>query len=467
MGREFLRVVSIDEALNVILRVAESVSREISAKKEWVHLSEALGRISAADLHAPFDIPPFDRATVDGYAVIAEDTFYAEEDAPAVLSLRGELRAGEVPKVSVQRGSCVAISTGAPMPAGADAVVNVENTELAEKSGSGGGSGGRGGGEQRFVVGAEGEGSEKVKVKIFKPVVPAENVQRAGSDIRKGERILSEGTLLTPRETGLLAACGFSEVLVRKKVRVGVLSTGNEIVSVDHTKLPPGKIYDVNMRTISDAVRLCGCVPVQLGVAPDDFDEIEARLKSAFQQGTSSCGEVDVFVVSGGTSAGAGDIVPAVLERNGEILVHGVDIKPGKPFAFGIFSGKPLFALPGNPTSALLSFSLFVAPFLKRISSASVSGTANERTEEKCLKAKTSQRIISEKSRNEFVFVRLERSSGGEMLATPILKGSGAVSTLASADGYILVEKGREIVDAGETVEVRPLTQTEQQPFLF
>ncbi len=458
MGREFLRVVSIDEALNVILRVAESVSREISAKKEWVHLSEALGRISAADLHAPFDIPPFDRATVDGYAVIAEDTFYAEEDAPAVLSLRGELRAGEVPKVSVQRGTCVAISTGAPMPAGADAVVKVENTELAEKSGSGGSSGGRGGGEQRFVVGAEGEGSEKVKVKIFKPVVPAENVQRAGSDIRKGERILSEGTLLTPRETGLLAACGFSEVLVRKKVKVGVLSTGNEIVSVDHTKLPPGKIYDVNMRTISDAVRLCGCIPVQLGVAPDDFDEIEARLKSAFQQGTSSCGEVDVFVVSGGTSAGAGDIVPAVLERNGEILVHGVDIKPGKPFAFGIFSGKPLFALPGNPTSALLSFSLFVAPFLKRISSASVSGTANERTEEKCMKARTSQRIISEKGRNEFVFVRLERSSGGEMLATPILKGSGAVSTLASADGYIFVEKGREIVEAGETVEIRLLT---------
>ncbi len=459
MGREFLRVVSIDEALNVILRVAESVSREISAKKERVHLNEALGRISAADLHAPFDIPPFDRATVDGYAVIAEDTFYAEEDAPAVLSLRGELRAGEVPKVSVQRGTCVAISTGAPMPAGADAVVKVENTELAEKSGSGGGSsGGRGAGEQRFVVGAEGEGSEKVKVKIFKPVVPAENVQRAGSDIRKGERILSEGTLLTPRETGLLAACGFSEVLVRKKVKVGVLSTGNEIVSVDHTKLPPGKIYDVNMRTISDAVRLCGCVPVQLGVAPDDFDEIEARLKSAFQQGTSSCEEVDVFVVSGGTSAGAGDIVPAVLERNGKILVHGVDIKPGKPFAFGIFSGKPLFALPGNPTSALLSFSLFVAPFLKRISSASVSGTANERVEEKCMKARTSQRIISEKGRNEFVFVRLERSSGGEMLATPILKGSGAVSTLASADGYILVEKGREIVDAGETVEIRLLT---------
>ena len=465
MGREFLRVVSIDEALNVILGVAKSVSREISAKKERVHLSEALGRISAADLHAPFDIPPFDRATVDGYAVIAEDTFYAEEDAPAVLSLRGELRAGEVPKVSVQRGSCVAISTGAPMPAGADAVVKVENTELAEKSGSGDGSGGRGGGEQRFVVGAEGEGSEKVKVKIFKPVVPAENVQRAGSDIRKGERILSEGTLLTPRETGLLAACGFSEVLVRKKVRVGVLSTGNEIVSVDHTELPPGKIYDVNMRTISDAVRLCGCVPVQLGVAPDDFDVIEARLKSAFQQGTSSCVEVDVFVVSGGTSAGAGDIVPAVLERNGEILVHGVDIKPGKPFAFGIFSGKPLFALPGNPTSALLSFSLFVAPFLKRISSASVSGTANERTEEKCLKARTSQRIISEKGRNEFVFVRLERSSGGEMLATPILKGSGAVSTLASADGYIFVEKGREIVEAGETVEIRLLTPN-NFPFL-
>ena len=458
MGREFLRVVSIDEALNVILRVAESVSREISAKKEWVHLNEALGRISAADLHAPFDIPPFDRATVDGYAVIAEDTFYAEEDAPAVLSLRGELRAGEVPKVSVQRGTCVAISTGAPMPAGADAVVKVENTELAEKRGSSGGSEGRGGGEQRFVVGAEGERSEKdVKVKIFKPVVPAENVQRAGSDIRKGERILSEGTLLTPRETGLLAACGFSEVLVRKKVKVGVLSTGNEIVSVDHTELPLGKIYDVNMRTISDAVRLCGCVPVQLGVAPDDFDEIEARLKSAFQQGTSSCGEVDVFVVSGGTSAGAGDIVPAVLERNGEILVHGVDIKPGKPFAFGIFSGKPLFALPGNPTSALLSFSLFVAPFLKRISAATNTGTA-ERVEEKCMKARTSQRIISEKGRNEFVFVRLERSSGGEMLATPILKGSGAVSTLASADGYIFVEKGREIVDAGETVEIRLLT---------
>ncbi len=438
-----MRITEYRRAFDIILNFAE---RFKVRRKERVRLDESLGRIVAEDIHAPIDIPPFDRATMDGYAVVAADTFYADEDSPAELSLLGEVRAGEFPDVRVERGTCVAISTGAPMPEGADSVVKVENAEdLCEK------------------------------VRIFKSVAPSENVQRAGSDIRKGELIISEGTLLTPCRTGVLAACGINEVVVRGKPRVAIISTGDELVDPlnmgdgknDGQKdapLPKGKIYDVNMRTLSDAVSVCGCVPLPLGIACDDADDVRGKIEEAVRK-------ADIILVSGSTSAGKTDIVPTIIYEHGELVLHGVDIKPGKPLAFGIFRGKPIFALPGNPTSALLSFSLFVAPLLYKCSTAAyptqikpaikstastaaASPTAEEGIlKNRTVKARTTMRIISEKGRNEFIFVRLS-VEGDIMLATPILKGSGAITTLADADGYIFVEKGREIIEEGEQVEV-------------
>ena len=398
-------------------------------KGEKVRTEEALGRTVVGDIFSPLDIPPFDRATMDGYAVLAADTFYADESKPATLVVRGYLKAGEFPSASqyggVEEGSCVGIATGAPIPRGANAVVKVENAFEFEKA---------------------------KKVRIYKPVAPAENIMPAGSDIKRGEKVVKKGRLLTPRETGVLAACGVREVLVRKKPRVAVISTGNELVAPGEAlSLAPGKIYDVNAQTLCDSARENGCAPFSLGIARDEEGEISAKIRESLAKGA------EVVILSGGTSAGVGDVLPAVVEGLGEILVHGVDIKPGKPFVLGVIQGKPVFGLPGNPTSALITFHLFVAPLLRAISGEGSEG----RERRKRVKAKAGVRIFSEPGRNEYVLVNLARAESESeeeqeehFLAYPLLSGSGAISTLAKADGFVFVEKGKEIVEEGERVEV-------------
>ena len=279
-----------------------------------------------------------------------------------------------------------------------------------------------------------------------------------GSDIKRGEKIVRNGTTLTPRETGVLAACGLKEVFVRKKPSVAIISTGNEIVAPGaRAHLEPGKIYDVNAQTLSDSVRETGCVPLFLGIAPDSLKEISAKLKESLAKGA------DVIIISGGTSAGVGDLLPTAIEELGEILVHGVDIKPGKPFILGMVQGKPVFGLPGNPTSALITFNLFVAPLLRTISSIhphNYEEDGKRKTKRIKAKAKAALRIFSEPGRNEYVLVNLVKMKPPEeenFFAYPILSGSGAITTLSKADGYIFVEKGKEIIEEGEEVEVELL----------
>jgi molybdenum cofactor synthesis domain-containing protein len=462
MGEQFVEITELKEVEAIIARVATEVAKaraQTGTFGEKVKVGEALGRIVSADIFSALDVPPFDRATMDGYAVVAADTFYADENDPSILIIRGSIAAGECSSRYVERGYCMGIATGAPLPKGANAVVKVENTA-----------------EYKEVV----AGEEVKKVKVYKPVAPAENIMLRGSDIRQGERIVRSGTKLTPRETGVLAACGLNEVLVHKRPVVAIISTGNELIAPGED-IEPAKVYDVNAQTLSDSVRECGCSPLFLGIARDNLEELSERIKESLETGA------DVILTSGGTSAGTGDLLPKVIEERGEILVHGVDIKPGKPFIFGTIQGKPLFGLPGNPTSALITFNLFVAPLLRTLSGILVDAAgerlnkaltgpfrlAGTRTEpaiagswggapHKRIKAKAAVRIFSEPGRNEYVLVNLvpaKEPSEGAFLAYPILTGSGAITTLSKADGFIFMGKGKEITEEGEMVDVVLLTE--------
>jgi len=449
MGKQFLQITEKKEVEKIIADLSVKLANKIAAETEKVRISEALGRIASTDIFSPLDIPPFDRSTMDGYAVVASDTFYSAEDNPSSLIIKDYIQAGEFPSPShqnIEKGYCTGISTGAAIPKGANAVVKVENAfeyvDVAVAKGVG------------KKEGKEERGNKLKKVKIYKPVAPAENIMLASADIKRGERIVTNGTMLTPRETGVLAACGLKEIFVHKKPVVAVISTGNELAAPGEEKLEPGKIYDVNAQTISDSVREtgCGCVPLFLGIAVDSQEEISAKINDSLTKG------VDVIIVSGGTSAGVGDVLPTVIEGLGEILVHGVDIKPGKPFMIGIIKGKPVFGLPGNPTSALITFNLFLAPLLRTIScNHFYKDEGGGRRKKVKAKAKTAVRIFSEKGRNEYVLVNLAKAKPPEedkLLVYPILTGSGAITTLSKADGYIFVEKGKEIIEEGEEVEV-------------
>jgi molybdenum cofactor synthesis domain-containing protein len=420
MGKQFLEIAEKEKVEGIVAEFSTKLAKQTA--KEKVGIDEALARIASTDIFSVLNIPPFDRATMDGYAVVAADTFYADEDNPASLIIRGYAPAGELPSQDVESGYCLGISTGAPIPKGANAVVKIENTFFAD--------------------------AEIKKVKIYKPVAPNENLMLAGTDIKRDERIVKKGTTLTPRETGVLAACGLNEVSVLKKPKVAIISTGNEILMAGED-LKPGKIYDVNAQTLSDSVRDCGCVPLALGIARDNVNAISGSLKEALKR------DVDVIIASGSTSAGVGDLLPKVIEKLGEIIVHGVDIKPGKPLIFGLLMGKPVFGLPGNPTSALITFNLFAAPLLRTIAGI-CSLEEGERQS-----AKAAVRIFSERGRNEYILVNLI-SVNDELLAYPILSGSGAITTLSKADGYIYMAKGKEIIEEWEMLEVKLLTNRYQ-----
>lgn len=456
MWKQFLEITEKSEVDAIIMHIAAEVARviaETGVSVEKVGVCDILGRIASSDIFSAIDVPPFDRAIMDGYAVVASDTFYTDESNPTSLIIKGYLYAGESPLISesVEKSYCIGISTGAPVPKGANAVVKLEDTsEYTDDSDHG----------------------EIKKVKVYRPVAPGENIMLASSDIKRGELIVRSETRLTPRETGILAACGINEVYVRKKPIVAIISTGNELIAPGEA-LAPWKIYDVNAQTLSDSVREIGCIPYFLGIARDNIEEIKLKLAESLEKGA------EVIIATGSTSVGVGDLLLRAIEERADgeskILVHGVDIKPGKPFIFGLLAQKPFFGLPGNPTSALITFSLFVAPMLRTIAGTSTSSsTSSQRIEynEKRIEAKAGQRIFSERGRNEYVFVNIvpvsipmsaKKHEEASFLAYPILTGAGAITTLSKADGYIFMEKGKEIIEEGDEVEVELLISPRTQ----
>ncbi len=395
--------------LQEVLRELSKIG--IKRKTEKININEAFGRVLAEDFFSPINVPHFKRAAKDGYAVNASDTFGAEEEEPKILKLLGEIRAGGKSGPPIVEGGCVKIATGALIPEGGDAVVMVEYTE-----------------------------EEENQVLIYRPVSPEENVIKIGKDIKEKQKILSKETVLKIQDLGVLSATGVTEVKVYSKPQVTVASTGDEIIS-SGADLELGKIYDINSITITQAVRQSGGEPIYRGVVPDDKDDLVRAIRYSLEN-------ADIALFSGGTSKGPGDTVPTALREVGkpDFLIHGVSIKPGKPTAITAYDGKPVFMLPGYPTSALMVYYTIVDPQIRRW--AGLPLTSRPR-----VKAMTGKRIYTERGRLNFQPVRLEHEKE-EIRAYPVPTGSEAITTLASSQGYVEIKPEIQFVEEGEEVTV-------------
>jgi putative molybdopterin biosynthesis protein len=421
---QFLQVVSAEDAQT---RFARHLDLSWLAA-ESVPLAASLGRVLAADVVAPTDTPPFDRASVDGFAMMAADTTGASEASPRRLRLNAEvLVCGHAPTLAVAPGTATTIATGGVVPRGADAVVMIEHTDLVETA-------------------------EGPAVDIRRAVAPGQFVSYAGSDIARGETVLRRGTLIGSREIGMLAACGLAAVEVVRKPTVAVLSTGDELMQPGEV-LMPGAVYDSNGAILTAAVSEAGGTPVALGAFPDDDAALEAALRSAL----ATC---DMVVLSGGTSKGAGDLSHRIVSRLGNpgIIVHGVALKPGKPLCLAVVDGKPVVVLPGFPTSAIFTFHAFVAPVIR-----ARAGLKAESA--RTVDAMLPVRIASELGRKEFVLVALVAGDDG-LVAFPSPKGSGAVTSFSQSDGFIEVDALTTAVDAGTSARVWLIGQTASIPDL-
>ncbi len=375
-------------------------------RTESVSLEQAAGRVLATRVTSRVNVPPFDRAAMDGYAVVAEDTFGTGKFQARSLACIETVYTGRVPRLALAPGQCSEIATGAPMPKGATAVVMVEETDRADDG----------------------------TVRIFTPVYPGQHVGRHGADIESGQVVLDEGAVLNPSRIGALAATGTVEVEVYERPRIAVLSTGDEIIEPGRP-LEPGQIYDINRYTLGSIIPLHGGVAVPYPTAPDDMADLGPAVDACLRE--------DVVLFSGGSSVGERDLVMDVLLAKGDVLFHGIAVKPGKPTVFGHIDGKPVLGMPGYPTSCLSNAYLLLVPLLRqmaRLPAFAPSTTA----------LPMSQRVVSTTGRHQFFTVRIV---DGE--ATPAFKASGDITSMSRADGYIEIPARTDIVEKGEIVEVR------------
>jgi len=404
MRKEFRNLISLEEARSRVLEMLPA------AEEVQVSLRAASGMVLAEKVVAGIDVPGFSRASMDGYAVRAEDTLGARDDRPKVLDLAGTVPMGALAELQVCSNQAVEVSTGSMMPEGSDAVVMVEYCDQKDHS-----------------------------VWVRRPVHRGENVQSAGSDISFGETVLFPGTILTSRELGVLAALGRERVRVRR-LKVGIASTGNELVPPGRP-LEPGQIYDINTYSISSAVQECGGEPAAYGILPDRREAMAEVLQTMAR-------ECSLLLVSGSTSAGAGDMIYQVLDDIGTTFFHGINLKPGKPTIFASIGGKPCLGLPGYPTSALTVFRLLAAPVIGRALGRRYRGhLANGRL----------ARPVRSESRRQMLAVGM----AGKMVY-PMDRGSGSITTLAQADGVVEIPAEVEYLDRGEQLSVQLFSE---EPF--
>ncbi|WIV68231.1 molybdopterin biosynthesis protein [Natrialbaceae archaeon AArc-T1-2] len=416
-----------------------------------VPLAEARGRVLVSRIDADLDVPGFDRASLDGYALRARDTFGADEAEPARLELVGEVHAGEEPDIDVGEGEAVEISTGAVMPPGADAMVPVERTDRAEPDSTDGASSA----ERRSTDGHAAEPRDDgTDVLVRTSVAPGDNVMFAGADVAAGERALGPGTRITPRDIGLLSALGIEEVPVRARPRVGIVSTGDELVRPgEDLDADSGEIYDVNSYTIAAGIEDAGGEAVLYPHAGDDTAELERVLREAAD-------ECDLVLSSGSTSASAVDVVYRVIEAQGELLLHGVSIKPGKPMLVGRLADSAYVGLPGYPVSAMMIFRTFVAPAIREAAGVPEPDTATV----------SGSMAVAERyteGRHRLMPVGLLTDGDGETLVYPVDKGSGATTSLAEADGLVEIDPDTDYLEAGTDVTVSLFSPEVRPPTLF
>ncbi len=395
--KEFRELTSVEDAKKLI--------KQIRVQPEIITLAieKAVGQIIADDIHSGVDVPAFNRSIKDGYAIRAKETYHASEPEPRELRCIGSIPAGCADKFFVDDGEVIEISTGAPIPDGADAVIMVESTKQTGDS-----------------------------VLIYQAVHIGENIMRAGSDIMKGERVLRKNTRISSREIGVLASIGMDEVPV-KRLLVGIISTGNELIKPGEA-LELNKIYDANSYAIAAAIEECGATPIIYDIVHDDEKLMEEALEKAIE-------ECDIVLTSGSTSAGAGDIMYKIIEQKGKTLTHGIAIKPGKPVVIGMIKNVPTIGLPGNPTSALSIFNVFVAPIIYN----SLGIKPSFKTKVTALMGTS----IRSGGREELFPVGVVRGK-----VYPADKTSGAITTLSDADGTIEIRAHTEYIEAGSEVEV-------------
>ena len=405
-------------------------SLDLTPDPETVPLSDARGRILEERVDAGLDVPGFDRASVDGYAVRGRDTFGADEADPIEFDLIGNVHAGSEPEVTVGEGEAAEISTGAVMPDGADAVVMVERTEELRADGA--------------VYG----------VAAYTAVAPGDNVMFAGTDIAAGARALGPGTRITPREIGLLSALGVDEVPVRGRPTVGIVSTGDELVRPGgDLRSEAGQIYDVNSYTIAAGVEEAGGDAKLYPHAGDDYDEMERLLLEA-------AAECDLVLSSGSTSASAVDVIYRVIEERGDLLLHGVAVKPGKPMLVGELGGGAYIGLPGYPVSALTIFRTFVAPAIRAAAGLPDPETAT-------ITGRMAVRERYSEGRLRLMPAGLVTDADGDTLVYPVDKGSGATTSLVDADGVVAVDPDTEYLGEGDDVEVQLFSPDVRPPTLL
>lgn len=397
--KPFSSTISFTDALRLVLEAAIPIART-----ERVALGSADNRVAAADVAVPQDVPPFDRSAMDGYAVRSQDTSAAGPTNPITLTCVDFLHTGIVSDVAVGAGHCIEIATGAPLPPGADAVVMVEETTR------------------------DGD-----RVQIRKAAAPGQNIGRRGGDLARGQAAVRAGEVITPGRLGVLAACGLKELMVFAQPSVALVSTGNEIVEPGRA-LHPGQIYDVNRFTLAALVHRHGGIATPMPVIADAVDHVAAALEGSRDH--------DVIVCSGGSSVGNRDLVVDTLRERGEVIFHGISVKPGKPTALGRIHGTPVFAMPGNPTSCLSNGYLLLLPFLRRMARLPA-------WQPRVVDLPLGNRIASANDRHQFYTVRV---NGG--VVEPAFTGSSHITSMADADGYIEIPAGTAAVEAGTTVRV-------------
>ena len=384
------------------------------SKIEDVDLTVCLGRVLGKGVKSDINVPDFSRSTMDGFAVKARDTFGASEAMPAMLEVTGEVMMGQNADTPVKSGQAVRISTGGMLPEGADAVVMVEYTEPLDNH----------------------------TVLVVRPAAPGENVVLRGEDITEGVTLVRAGTVIRPQEMGALAGIGVVSCPVVQKPRVGIITTGDEII--DPTQIPgPGQIRDINSYSLNGIVEQAGGQAVLLGRVPDDFKHLETVVKQALQ-------DMDIIVVSGGSSVGTRDVTSEVLNSLGHpgVLVHGISLRPGKPTILGVVNNKPVFGLPGHPASAMVLADIFLVPLIR-----AYLGLGFTDPQRQTVKALMGRSMAPTSGRVDYLRVAV-RDIDGKLTAEPIMGKSGLITTMVKADGIVIIPMTQEGLEAGQEVDV-------------
>ena len=379
--------------------------------EEKISVAISLGRILAEDIVSTVNLPPFERAAMDGFAVRAEDTYSASPSTPIVLTKVAELHIGETPNLKIERNETASIVTGAPLPAGSNAVVMVEYS-------------------RRLPSGM---------IEIYTDVRPGENVSHVGEDVAKGTIVLRTGTQILPQDVGMLTGLGLREIAVRSKPKIAILSTGNELV--EHSSAN-GRIVDVNRPMLTAAIQSLECEPIDLGIVGDNYEAIHSRLLEGLNI-------VDAVLVTAGTSVGSADIVPMVIDSLGSpgMLVHGVALRPSMPTGLAVVNGKPIVSLPGYPVSAYLAFIEFVRPLITHLLRTTLLPMPT-------MKTRLNRRVAGVLGSRTYVRVQVSRHKDG-CIAEPVrTAGAGILSSLVQANGFVVVPENVEGYEEGELVEV-------------